>query len=82
MYDIQTNPLAISSLSVGADGRFAMGASLDGTVALVDVNEGKIVGSVETAREKVGGGSGEFFFSVLREKEASLEGRLELERDH
>jgi WD repeat-containing protein 61 len=55
VHDIPTNPLAISSLSVSADGRYALGASLDGTVALVNVSEGKIEGMMDTAREKVGG---------------------------
>lgn len=64
VYNLSTNPLAIASLSVSGDGRFALGASLDGMVVMVDVKEGRSVGRVESAREKVGGGSGEFGFCI------------------
>lgn len=36
-------------------------------VVLVDVKEGRVVGRVESAREKVEGGSGEFAFCEMGE---------------
>jgi hypothetical protein len=47
-------PLAVSSLSASSDGRHALAAALDGTVALVDVEKKEVVSKCETAREKVG----------------------------
>ena len=54
LYDIPSNPLAISSLSVSGDGRYSLSSSLDGTVSLVDTTEGKVLGKADTGREKLG----------------------------
>jgi WD repeat-containing protein 61 len=56
VYDLPSNPLAITSVSSGRDGRRALASSLDGSVVLVDVSEGRILGKVETGREKAASG--------------------------
>lgn len=56
LYDIPSHPLAITSLSSTSDGKYALAASLDGTVVLVDVRNGTVVGKVETGREKAAEG--------------------------
>lgn len=60
-------PLAISSLSASADGKWAIATSLDGTAGLVDVQRGKWAGKVETGREGVKSGESELpaFTSAL-----------------
>lgn len=62
MHDIDSHPLAITSLSV-ADKK-ALASSLDGTIVLVDTENGEQLGKVESARVKVSaeGGPGELFF--------------------
>jgi len=52
LHDIASHPLAITSLSTTSDGQYALGTSLDGTVVLVDVVNGGVLGKVETGREK------------------------------
>ncbi|WWD22815.1 hypothetical protein CI109_107309 [Kwoniella shandongensis] len=52
IHDISSHPLAISSLSTSSDGKKALATSLDGTVILVDVDEGSQLAKVETGREK------------------------------
>ncbi|WVR03408.1 hypothetical protein IAU60_000399 [Kwoniella sp. DSM 27419] len=59
IHDLSTHPLAISSLSTSADGRYALGTSLDGSVVLVDVEEGVEKGRVETGREAAAEGGNE-----------------------
>jgi WD repeat-containing protein 61 len=56
LHDISSHPLAITSLSSTFDGKYALATSLDGTVALVDVVNGSVVGKVETGREKAAEG--------------------------
>jgi WD repeat-containing protein 61 len=46
-------PLAISSLSSSADGKYALATALDGTAAVVGVKTGREGARVETARESV-----------------------------
>lgn len=58
LYNLSTHPLAITSLSASSDGKHVLGASLDGSVVLVDVLEGTVLGKVDTGREKVGGENG------------------------
>ncbi|ORY22977.1 WD40-repeat-containing domain protein [Naematelia encephala] len=55
IHDIPSHPLAITSLSTSEDGTRALAASLDGTIACVDVQEGRVIGKCETGREKVAG---------------------------
>ncbi|KAK8844633.1 hypothetical protein IAR55_006480 [Kwoniella newhampshirensis] len=52
IHDVASHPLAISSLSTSGDGKKALAASLDGTVVLLDVEEGSQLAKVETGREK------------------------------
>ncbi|ODN80498.1 hypothetical protein L202_02729 [Cryptococcus amylolentus CBS 6039] len=54
VHTIPSHPLAISSLSVTADGTRALAASLDGTVVAIDTDSGEILGKVETASEAIG----------------------------
>ncbi|RXK36685.1 hypothetical protein M231_06072 [Tremella mesenterica] len=54
LQDIHANPLAISSLATSSDGRYALSGSLDGTVALLDLESGEEVGKSDTGREKIG----------------------------
>jgi len=56
LHDISSHPLAITSLSSASDGKYALATSLDGTVALVNVVNGSVVGKVETGREKAAEG--------------------------
>jgi WD repeat-containing protein 61 len=56
IHNIAANPLAISSLSTTTDGKYALSTSLDGSVVLVDAVEGRVVGRVETGREKAADG--------------------------
>ncbi|KGB79993.1 hypothetical protein CNBG_5749 [Cryptococcus deuterogattii R265] len=51
VHDIDSHPLAITSLSV-ADKK-ALASSLDGTIVLVDTENGEQLGKVESARVKV-----------------------------
>lgn len=59
VHDIDSHPLAITSLSV-ADQK-ALASSLDGTIVLVDTENGEQLGKVESARVKLPaeGGRGE-----------------------
>ncbi|OCF71338.1 hypothetical protein I204_07965 [Kwoniella mangroviensis CBS 8886] len=59
IYDLTSNPLAISSISITEDGKYALSTSLDGTVVLIDIENGEVVGKVETGREVVGEGEKE-----------------------
>ncbi|WVF66299.1 hypothetical protein IAT40_001039 [Kwoniella sp. CBS 6097] len=59
IHDLSSHPLAISSLSSSRDGKYALATSLDGSVVLVDVEEGIEVGRVETGREKAAEGENE-----------------------
>ncbi|WWC85657.1 uncharacterized protein L201_000523 [Kwoniella dendrophila CBS 6074] len=59
IYDLTSNPLAISSLSTTKNGKYALSTSLDGTVVLADVENGSIISKVETSREVVGQGEKE-----------------------
>ncbi|KAK4683813.1 WD repeat-containing protein 61, partial [Tremellales sp. Uapishka_1] len=59
IHNFSSHPLAITSLSSSSDGSKSLATSLDGTVVLFDVEEGKEVGRVETGREKVGGDESE-----------------------
>lgn len=62
MHDIDSHPLAITSMSVGD--QKALASSLDGTIVLVDTENGERLGKVESARVKLPGegGRGEFVF--------------------
>lgn len=62
VHDIDSHPLAITSLSV-ADKK-ALASSLDGTIVLVDTENGEQLGKVESARVKLPaeGGPGELFW--------------------
>ncbi|WVQ93920.1 hypothetical protein IAU59_000998 [Kwoniella sp. CBS 9459] len=59
IHDLSSHPLAISSLSSSKDGKYALATSLDGSVVLVDVEEGIEVGRIETGREKAAEGENE-----------------------
>ncbi|WVW81637.1 hypothetical protein I302_103632 [Kwoniella bestiolae CBS 10118] len=59
LYDLTSNPLAISSISTDSSGRYGLSTSLDGTVVLVDIENGEVRGRVETGREVVGEGEKE-----------------------
>jgi hypothetical protein len=48
--------LAVTSVSCSRDGKRALASSLDGSVVLVDTSEGRILGKVETGREKAASG--------------------------
>ncbi|GFZ44693.1 hypothetical protein JCM24511_02417, partial [Saitozyma sp. JCM 24511] len=67
VYDIPSNPLAVTSVSCSRDGKRALASSLDGSVVLVDTSEGRILGKVETGREKAASGEQELpaFTSAL-----------------
>lgn len=66
IHDLSSHPLAITSLSVSGDGKRALAASLDGTIVLVDPGDGRMVGRVETGREKAAAGeSGRSTFLLL-----------------
>jgi WD repeat-containing protein 61 len=56
VYDIPSNPLAVTSVSCSRDSKRALASSLDGSVVLVDISEGRILGKVETGREKAASG--------------------------
>ena len=68
IHDLDTHPLAITSLSVSGDGKRALASSLDGSVVMIDPSEGREVGRVETGREKVAPGENGMLRSVLRER--------------
>nr|XP_031859914.1 uncharacterized protein CI109_004763 [Kwoniella shandongensis]KAA5526986.1 hypothetical protein CI109_004763 [Kwoniella shandongensis] len=72
IHDISSHPLAISSLSTSSDGKKALATSLDGTVILVDVDEGSQLAKVETGREKAVEGEHELpaFSSALHPESA------------
>ncbi|WVO13505.1 hypothetical protein L204_101126 [Cryptococcus depauperatus] len=53
VYDISSHPLAISSLSINKNGHHALAASLDGTIVLVDCENGIELGRVDTGREEI-----------------------------
>ena len=58
LFDISPHPLAVTSISSSSDGKRSLSASLDGTVALVDLVEGTLLEQVDTGREKIGHGEG------------------------
>ncbi|WRT63508.1 uncharacterized protein IL334_000413 [Kwoniella shivajii] len=71
IYDLSSHPLAISSLSTTKDGKKALATSLDGSVVLIDVEQGTVLGKVETGREKAGEGEKELpaFTSAIHPEE-------------
>ena len=50
--DIVAHPLAVTSLSVSKDGRKALSSSLDGSVCLIHPTEGRILGKLDTGKER------------------------------
>ncbi|KAL7420322.1 Ski complex subunit Rec14 [Cryptotrichosporon argae] len=56
LHDVAALPLAVSSVSA-SDAGYVLATSLDGTVVLVQ--DGEVLGKVETGREKVGEGENE-----------------------